>query len=279
MRVFTRSTYRMSTFPSWAIETSTPAADRGDLGPADHRQAMRGNRAEICSSDTTMLLPWTLGILWKASKTGGCTCLFVFARFFWGVGTCSIWFSICKSTTTTTRERRTRTASAVAAMLLIVLKSHKGLQQCQHHYSLPSHLSGEAGFQFFQCFSFRRQILMACGPQQRPYLQRFTHGSRWHAVLSQWQHQCHRSHHQAAEPISHVAGLWTFFPTLESISSISSSEKNPNCTQARRSGKKNKNITAPCAHPIAGSAAFPRSSFFEFTGCERDAPQDVSLSL
>ena len=59
--------------------------------------------------------------------------------------------------------------------------------------------------------------------------------------------------------------------------SISSSEKNPNYTQARRSGKKTKNITAPCAHPIAGSAAFPGVLFLNSPAAE-EMPRGMSVS-
>ena len=47
-------------------------------------------------------------------------------------------------------------------------------------------------------------------------------------------------------------------------------KKKPNYTQARRrSGKKNnKNIPAPCAHPIAGSAAFPEFFFLNSPAAE-----------
>lgn len=92
------------------------------------------------------------------------------------------------------------------------------------------------------------------------------HGTRSWAKR---QHHCHPGHHQAAEPSSHVVGLWTFLShtgiNIIYIILYQARKKKPNYTQARRrSGKKTKkkNIPAPCAHPIAGSAAFPEFFFW-----------------
>lgn len=108
------------------------------------------------------------------------------------------------------------------------------------------------------------------------------HGTRSWAKR---QHHCHPGHHQAAEPSSHVVGLWTFLShtgiNIIYIILYQARKKKPNYTQARRrSGKKTKKKTSlHLVHTRSQDRRLSQSSFFEFTGCGRDAPRDVSFSV
>lgn len=121
---------------------------------------------------------------------------------------------------------------------------------------------------------------MACGPQQRPYLQRFTHGSPWHAVLSQEAAPLSsRSSSSGRTKLNMLQDYERFFPTLESTSFYTKLGKRSQIThrQDDAAEKKKKNIPAPCAHPIAGSAAFPGVLFLNSPAAE-EMPRGMSVS-